>query len=89
MPTNKYFPAVKEDIKKKKKSGISLQLDDQQKHSRSSLVVQWVKEPVLSLQQLGSLLRCRFSSWPRNLYMLWVQPKKKKKKIQYLVYANC
>ena len=29
----------------------------------SSLVVQWVKDPVLSLQQLGWLLRSEFEPW--------------------------
>ena len=29
-------------------------------------VVQQVKDPKLSLQQLGSLLRCGFDPWPRN-----------------------
>ena len=46
----------------------------------SSLVVQWVKAPALSLQQLWSLLCCGFQPWPRNFHMPWVQPKKKKKK---------
>ena len=35
-----------------------------------------VKDPVLSQQQLRSLLRCRFDPWPGN----WVQARKKKKK---------
>ena len=43
-------------------------------------MVQWVKEPVLSLLWLGSLLWCRFSPWPRNFCMPWVWQKKKKKK---------
>ena len=30
----------------------------------SSLVAQWVKDPVLALQWLRSLLRHRFNSWP-------------------------
>lgn len=48
--------------------------------SRSSLVGQhWVKDPVLSLLQLGSLLWCRFHPWPRN-YVQRAWPKKKKKK---------
>ena len=41
----------------------------------SSLVVQRVKDLVLSLQWLGSLLWCGFHPWPRNFHMLWVQPK--------------
>ena len=32
----------------------------------SSLMTQWVKDPVLSLQLLRSLLRCRFDPWPGN-----------------------
>ena len=36
----------------------------------------------LALTRLGLwlLLWCGFDPWPRNLYMPWVQPKKKKKK---------
>ena len=47
------------------------------KRQRSSLVAQQVKDPVLSLQRLGSLLRCGFNPCPREFY---VKPKKKKKK---------
>ena len=43
---------------------------------RSSLVVQWVKDLALSLQQLGLLLWCRFDPWPGNYHMLWVWPEK-------------
>ena len=43
-------------------------------------MVQQVKDLVLSLQWLGSLLWHSFDPWPGNFYMLWVQPKKKKKK---------
>ena len=43
--------------------------------NRSSLVAQWVKDLVLSLQQLGLLLWHRFDPWPRNFCMLWAQPK--------------
>ena len=39
----------------------------------------WVKDPVLSLLQLGLLLWCRFHPWPRN-YVQRAWPKKKKKK---------
>ena len=45
----------------------------------SSPAAQFVKDPVLSLQQLGSLLWCRFSPWPRNFHMLQAWQKKKKK----------
>ena len=41
---------------------------------------QQVKDPVLSLQQLGLLLWCGFNPWPGNFHMPWVQKKKKKKK---------
>ena len=33
-------------------------------------MAQWVKDPVLSLQWLGSLLWCRFDPWPRNFHVL-------------------
>ena len=39
-------------------------------------MAQWVKGPALSMQWLGSLLWCRFDSWPRNLYVLGAWPKK-------------
>ena len=39
-------------------------------------MAQRVKDPVLSLQQLGSLLWHRFDSWPRNFHMPWAQPGK-------------
>ena len=39
---------------------------------RSSSVAQWVKDPVLSLVQLG------FSPFPMNFNMLQAQPEKKK-----------
>ena len=39
-------------------------------------MAQWVKDLALSFQQLGSLLRHRFDSWPRNFYMPQVWPKK-------------
>ena len=60
----------------------------------SSLVAQGVKDPVLSLQQLGSLLRHRFDPWPRNFHMLRVQPTKTKnprtplKEYNEQLYAN-
>ena len=42
---------------------------------------QWVKDLVLSLLWLSSLLWCRFDPWPGNFYMPWVQapppPKKR------------
>ena len=39
-----------------------------------------VKDPALSLQQLGSLLWRGFDAWPRNGHMTWAQPKKKGRK---------
>ena len=47
---------------------------------RSSLVVQWVKYLVLSLQQLRLLLWYRSNPWPRNFHVLLAMAKKKKKK---------
>ena len=41
-----------------------------------SLVVKWVKDPALSLQQPGLLLWHRFDPWPKNLHMLQEPPKK-------------
>ena len=43
----------------------------------SSLSAQWVKDLALSLLLLGSLLWRRFSPWPRNFHMPWVQKKEK------------
>ena len=40
----------------------------------------WVKDPVLSLQWLGSLLWRGFHSWPGNFCMPQAQPKRKKGK---------
>lgn len=34
-------------------------------------MAQHVKDPMWSLQWLGSLLRCRFDPWPGNLLILW------------------
>ena len=47
----------------------------------SSLVAQQGKDPVLSL------LWHRFSPWPGNFCMVWVQPKKKKKKSNVFGFA--
>ena len=52
--------------------------------NRSSLVVQWVKDPALSLQQLGSLLCLGFDPGPGNFHMLWARPKKKGRSIVFL-----
>ena len=47
----------------------------------SSLVVQWVKEPELSLKWLGLLPWHGFDPRPRNFHMLLVQQKKSLHKI--------
>ena len=39
------------------------------KNFRSSLVVQWVKDPATSMQQLGLLLWLRFDPWPGTFFM--------------------
>ena len=50
------------------------------KNIRSSLVAQWVKDPVLSLQWLG-LVPCHgFDPWPGDFHVPQVWPEKKKKK---------
>ena len=41
----------------------------------SSLVVEWVKGPALSLKRLGLLLWHGFYPWPGNFHMLWAWPK--------------
>ena len=45
-------------------------------------MAQKVKDLVLSLQWLRSLLCCGFSPWPRNFHMPQAWPKKKKKKFK-------
>ena len=47
---------------------------------RWEFLAQQVKDSALSLQRQGSLLWPGFDPWPRNFHMLWVWPKKKKKK---------
>ena len=47
---------------------------------RTSLVAQWIKDLILSLQWLGLLLWLMFECQTRNFHMSWTQPKKKKKK---------
>ena len=42
-------------------------------------MAQRVKDPMLSLQQLGSLLWGRFDPWPGSFHMPWVRPKDKNK----------
>ena len=53
--------------------GIGLRRTD-----RTSLVVQCVKDPALSLLWLRSLLWREFDPWPGNFHMLQIWPKKKK-----------
>ena len=50
---------------------------------RSSLVVQWVKDPALPLPWLGLLLWWGFSPWPGNFHMLQACPPKNKYLIPY------
>lgn len=47
---------------------------------RNSLVAEWVKDLVLSLQWFGSLLGHQFNTWPGNFHMLWTWPNNNKKK---------
>ena len=46
----------------------------------SKVPQQWLKNPVLSLQGFGLLLRCGFNPWLRNFYITsgWGQKKKKR-----------
>ena len=46
------------------------------KRDQGSLVIQWFKNLALSLQWLMLLLWCKFSPWPGNFHMPWVQPNK-------------
>ena len=45
----------------------------------NSLVVQWVKDPVLLQQLLWLLLWCGFDPWPETFHRPLARPKKKKK----------
>ena len=47
-------------------------------------MVQWVKDPVLLLQQFGLLLWLEFDPWPGNFYMLGAQPKRRKKQQNFV-----
>ena len=46
----------------------------------SSLVTQWVKDPVLLQLWQRWQLQLGFDPWPGNFHTLWVQLEKKKKK---------
>ena len=61
-------------------STVPVSRDERNVRFGSSLVVLWVKDQVLSLQQFRSLLWCRFDAWPQNVHVPRVWPKKKKKK---------
>ena len=41
------------------------------------LVAQWVKDPALSLQRLGSMLWRKRDLWPRNFHVSQTEPKKR------------
>ena len=50
-----------------------------------------VKDLMLSLQWLGSLLWCGFNPWPWNFHVPWVEPKPKRYKcilFSFLLYAR-
>lgn len=71
MPPVKYFTVTLLQksmdecvIKKKKNPG-------------SSLVAQWIEDPVLSLQQAWVVAVAWFTPWPRNFHMPRAQPKNK------------
>ena len=53
-----------------------------------SLVVQWVKDLALSLQQLRSPLCLGFNHWPRNFHMPQVWPQKQNKKLNKNKFIN-
>ena len=48
----------------------------------SSLEAQWLKDPALSLQWLGSLLWHGLDPWPGNFHMLKTGLKGKKKRME-------
>ena len=48
-------------------------------------MAQWVKDPVLSLRGLGSLLWVGFDPWPSNLHMPHAWPKKKRSPYCFLM----
>ena len=68
-PGNLHKPQVQLKKKRKNKSHTTW----------SSLVAQWVKDPVLSLRWLRSLL-WQVNPWPWNFHMVWVQSKQNKTK---------
>ena len=54
-------------------------------------LAQWVKDPEGPQLWRRPQLRLRFNPWPRNFRMLWVWPKKKKKKIlnKFILTITC
>ena len=52
-------------------------------------MAQQLKDPALSLQQLGSLLYLRFYPRPGNFHVLQVRPKKKKKSKNKKIVSSC
>ena len=51
-------------------------------------MVQWVKDPVLSLQWLRSLLWRGFDPWPGNFHLPKEQPKKKKGSVLFCFFSK-
>ena len=56
-------------------------MKERKKEGRSSPVVQWVKDPPLSLPWLSLLLWCGFDLWPGNFEAC--RHGQKKKKLRY------
>ena len=54
----------------------------------SDLLVQWVKDLALSLQQLCLLLWCGFDPWPGNFYMQQVLHKETKTNTKPIHYTD-
>ena len=51
-------------------------------------MAQWVKDPALSLQWLGSPPWRGFDPWPGNCHMLQAWPKKRKEEVIELIEAE-
>ena len=54
-----------------------------------SLVAEWVRGLVLSLQQLALLLWCGFNPWSGNFHILWEWPPPPKKRLLGLKVGIC
>ena len=50
-------------------------------------MAQQVKDPMLCLQWLGSLPRCRFDPWPWNFHMMDIAKKEKEKGFELHIAA--